>query len=172
MPAALAAYATILSKVTTELIKTTAKGDQQFDKPGTWLFVLALTIVVCCHVWWLNRGLKRFEALLWVPLFQVFLTMMSILSGGVFFQEWVLFSLEQGIGFPGGVLVTLCGVGVLSKRTATSPGSGVAMVVVNTTVAPESPEKGTDGRNEQSEGGQAVIMEQKVIPRGKCHLKS
>lgn len=148
--AALAAYSTILSKVTTELIKTTAKGNQQFDKPGTWLFILALTVFVCCHVWWLNRGLKRFEALLWVPLFQVFLTMMSILSGGVFFQEWVLFSLEQGIGFPGGVLVTLCGVGVLSKRNATSPGSGVAMVAANTTVAPESPEKVEDAKTSPS----------------------
>lgn len=50
------------------------------------------------------------------PMFSVTVSVLSIVTGAVFFNEISGFSTQQLVFFPAGVLVTLCGVYLLSQR--------------------------------------------------------
>lgn len=71
---------------------------------GTWLLLV---------VYWLRRldlGLSMFPPLFIIPVMQVFFVFFAILCGGIYFEEFVKFSLTQYIGFCIGVLLILAGV--------------------------------------------------------------
>ena len=71
---------------------------------GTWLVLV---------VFWLRRldlGLSLFPPLFIIPVMQVFFVFFAILCGGIYFQEFITFSVTQYIGFCVGVVLILMGV--------------------------------------------------------------
>jgi hypothetical protein len=71
---------------------------------GTWLILVA---------YWLNRldnGLKLFPPMFIIPVMQVFFVFFAIICGGLYFEEFLGFSVVQIIGFTAGVLMILSGV--------------------------------------------------------------
>jgi len=82
-----------------------------------------LFVTIFFQIRWLNSGLRRFDALYIVPVFQSFWILVSVISGMVFFGEYedIFGSIENSVMFPFGVLVTISGVYVLSQRAITDP---------------------------------------------------
>jgi len=69
---------------------------------------------------WLNAGLKRFDVSYCVPVFQSFWICVSVVSGMIFYHEYVGMSADQAALFVFAVLVTIAGVVGLSQRNVHS----------------------------------------------------
>ena len=84
----------------------------------TYAIFLLLSLTVTAQIHYLNEGLRQFTSTYVIPVYQSFWILTSVLSGMVFFNEWrgVFDEVGTGIGFPLGVLLTVAGVYVLSKR--------------------------------------------------------
>ena len=52
------------------------------------------------------QGLQLFPAIIIVPMMQISWTMFSILSGGIYFQEYMTLSVARGFGYGLGVAVS------------------------------------------------------------------
>ena len=112
----LQAYCIVFSKVISELVKTTILGKEQVSKPLFWIFIFCWIICTAFQISYMNKSLKHFPALFIVPTLQVMFTCIAILSGGIYFQEFVFFDTTQQILFPVGVVLSLCGVVILSTK--------------------------------------------------------
>ena len=102
-----------LSKITMLQIRLSIEGDNQFDKMLTYVFVLAM---MATGIFWdkqINVGLRKFDALVIVPVMQSFWTMLSIMNGGVFFQEFMQMSTGNLLTFGAGALIMLFGMMLL-----------------------------------------------------------
>lgn len=87
----------------------------------TYLVVICMGACIYLQIKWLNDGLRRFDAVYIVPVFQSFWILVSVVAGLVFFHEYKEMSAVQIIVFPLGILLTILGVYFLSQR-GTSPG--------------------------------------------------
>ncbi len=116
--AVLAGYATVLVKVVLTLVEVSANGDNQFVQASTYVFILCLIAFEIVHIKYLNNGLRHFDAMLFVPMFMVSMTVITSISGGIFFQEFVNFTILQYVFYPLGLLCTVIGVFILSQRDA------------------------------------------------------
>ena len=82
----------------------------------------------------MNTALGMFDGLFIIPVLQVFWTFYSIVSGGIYFEEFDSFSPGQMAGFCFGVAVVFVGVYMLS------PGQGGDRDVENAERASDSKE--------------------------------
>ncbi|RHZ29050.1 hypothetical protein DYB26_014476, partial [Aphanomyces astaci] len=110
------AQSVMFAKSSGELLKQTLRGDNQFDKFLTYVIIVALVITISLETHCLSLGLKYFDALYIVPVFQCFFITFSVIGGAVYFEEFKYFTMTQWIVFPIGVLITIAGVIVLSSR--------------------------------------------------------
>jgi hypothetical protein len=100
-----------------ELIsESTTSGVNQFSHPLAYVFIGILVFSNVSEVYWMQKALQLFDALIVVPMFSVTVSVLSIVTGAVFFNEIAEFQMKQIILFPLGVLITLCGVYLLSQR--------------------------------------------------------
>ena len=101
------------AKITMLQIRLSIDGEQQFDKVATYLFIIGM---IFTGVFWdkqINLGLRKFDALLIVPLMQSLWTILAICNGGMFFQEFQALSTKQILLFCSGMLVMLFGMCLL-----------------------------------------------------------
>ncbi|ETV95553.1 hypothetical protein H310_10995 [Aphanomyces invadans] len=110
------AQSVMFAKSTGELLKQSLKGSNQFDKFLTYVIIAALVLTISLETHCLSLGLKYFDALYIVPVFQCFFITFSVIGGAVYFEEFKHFTTTQWIVFPLGVLITIAGVVVLSSR--------------------------------------------------------
>lgn len=82
------AQSVLFAKSVAELIKTTAEGDNQFVKIGTYMIALCMFSCIFLQIHWLASGLQSFDAVFIVPVFQCFFISISIFGGGVYFDEF------------------------------------------------------------------------------------
>ena len=108
----------MLVKVVLTLVEVSANGDNQFVQTSTYVFILCLIAFEIIHIKYLNNGLRHFDAMLFVPMFMVSMTVITSISGGIFFQEFVNFTILQYVFYPLGLLCTVIGVFILSQRDA------------------------------------------------------
>ena len=106
----------MFAKSTAELLENSFNGNAQFDKPLSWLIVLCMLLTIFLQTHYLAMGLKYFDALYIVPVFQCFFITLSVLGGAVYFKELRNFSTLQWFMFPLGVLVIVMGVVFMSCR--------------------------------------------------------
>jgi hypothetical protein len=106
----------LMAKTTAVLLRATMDGDNQFTKGLTYLFLIAMVATIVIQTHYLATSLKYFDALYVVPVFQCFWITGSTVGGAIFYQELKTFDLMQSILFPLGIVITLSGVYVLSKR--------------------------------------------------------
>lgn len=106
----------LFAKSTAEILKTTFGGDNQMIYFFTYVILVGMFTCIALEQHWLATGLKYFDALYVVPVFQSFFIGVSVVGGGVYFNELGAFDAVQWICFPTGVLLCLSGVLLLSKR--------------------------------------------------------
>lgn len=75
----------------------------------TLFFSFTLLLCTFLQIYWLNRALKHFDALVTIPIFHMSWTVLSILTAGIYFQDFESYSKEQLKMFLFGVLVVFCG---------------------------------------------------------------
>merc|ERR1711991_809984 len=66
----------------------------------------------------LNRSLARFDAMMFVPIYQSLLITLSTITGLIYFEDFNTMSFTNGFLFMLGVVLTLIGVGIISRRPA------------------------------------------------------
>ncbi len=127
---ALSSVNILMTKIVGELISITSSGENQFSNPLAYLFVGVLVVSNTASIYWMQRALQLFDALIVVPMFQVTFSILSILTGAIYFEEIYSFSALQGGLFPLGVFITILGIWLLSQReslqgplTSSSPAS-------------------------------------------------
>lgn len=106
----------LFAKSAAELISTTLGGDNQFIYVPTYFILLAIVVTGIGQVYYINAGIKHYDALLQVPVFYVVYTICGVVSGGVYFDEFRKFSAVQFLLFCFGILLTFVGVACLAGR--------------------------------------------------------
>ena len=82
----------------------------------------------------MNRALAQFDGVFIIPVLQVFWTFFSIVSGGVFFKEFLTFSTSQSVGFSVGIIIVFYGVVLLSSANAVTTKSKVSPTIESTEI--------------------------------------
>jgi len=107
----------LLAKSSSELVRTTLGGNNQFKSPFTYFI---LTAWITSMVFWLyrmNAALRKFDGVFIIPVLQVVWTLFSIIGGGVYFREFNAFnSVDIGL-FTLGVCIVIFGVYLLAPQT-------------------------------------------------------
>lgn len=119
-PLCFAAYSAVIgtqvvtfAKITMLQIRLSIGGEMQFDKFLTYVFIIGMIVT---GIFWdkqINVGLRKFDALVIVPVMQSFWTIFAICNGGMFFQEFNGLSTNQISIFCSGMVVMLLGMGLL-----------------------------------------------------------
>lgn len=110
------AHSVLCAKSASEVIKVTIDGDNQFDKPLSYFFVVLLVIMVFFQMKLLNQGLSKADALYIVPVYQVCWVVMNAVVGMTYFREYREMTAVSASMFTLGIIITTIGVYLLSKR--------------------------------------------------------
>jgi len=110
------AQSIMFGKMLAEMIGMSFRGDNQMIYPLTYVFLACMLFCIFCQLHFLALGLRFFDALYVVPVFQCFFILGSTLGGAAYFAEFSSFGVTQFVLFPIGILLTLCGVYILSSR--------------------------------------------------------
>eukprot|EP00854_Cymbomonas_tetramitiformis_P015920 gene15920-18876_t len=92
---------------------------------ASWFFYVVIVAFVCTASFWttrLNMSLKLFPAMIIIPMMQINWTLFSIVSGGMYFQEFKDFSTLNMCVFCAGVGVVFIGVTTLSTAKSAMAG--------------------------------------------------
>lgn len=111
----------LFAKSTAELLKAAFNGDDCFKHVATYLLALALVGCLLCQIHYLNCGLVHYDALAVVPIYQAYWIITGVLGGAIYFQEIRTFSVHQALMFVLGIVTTIFGVVLLSKRKPAHP---------------------------------------------------
>lgn len=109
----------LFAKSVVELLFETVRGENQFAHPWVYIFLFCMFFFIVLQLHFLAVALKYFDALYCVPVFQCFFIIGGTVGGALYFREFETFGVLQAAMFPIGVLVTLTGVYILSKREMT-----------------------------------------------------
>nr|AHW68400.1 putative nucleotide-sugar transporter [Nosema pernyi] len=112
----IASFTTLSIKSLGEIIDKTLGGENQFASYVTYIFILGLIICTFGQIYWLNRALRRYDALLVVPLFHITWTILSIFTAGIYFQEFEYYSKVQFTNFLIGIGLIFLGSMFLASR--------------------------------------------------------
>jgi len=81
--------------------------------------ILLITVSTAIgQVYWINMGLKKYDALLQVPVFYCNWSLFDIIGGGIYYDEFHNFNTKKYVMFILGVCLIFFGVSLLSKRLA------------------------------------------------------
>lgn len=111
----------LFAKSCAELLKAAFHGDDCFKHVETYLLALALVGCLLCQIHYLNCGLVHYDALAVVPIYQAYWIITGVLGGAIYFQEIRTFSVHQALMFVLGIVTTIFGVVLLSKRKPAHP---------------------------------------------------
>ncbi|KAF9762271.1 putative magnesium transporter NIPA8 [Nosema granulosis] len=112
----IASFTTLSIKSLGEIIDKTLSGDNQFTSSVTYIFIVGLVVCTFGQIYWLNRALRRYDALLVVPLFHISWTILSIFTAGIYFQEFEHYSRSQFTNFILGIGIIFIGSLFLASR--------------------------------------------------------
>ncbi|GMH54954.1 hypothetical protein TrLO_g10003 [Triparma laevis f. longispina] len=116
--AILGTQSVVQAKCLSILLRATTSGDNQLVNPFTYFVIFAWLAATSFWLTRMNTALGMFDGLFIIPVLQVFWTFYSIVSGGIYFEEFDSFSPGQMCGFCFGVFIVFVGVYMLS------PGQG------------------------------------------------
>jgi magnesium transporter len=112
----IASFTTLCIKSLGEIIDKTLSGDNQFTSYVTYVFIVGLVVCTFGQIYWLNRALRRYDALLVVPLFHITWTILSIFTAGIYFQEFEHYNKSQFTNFIIGIGIIFIGSVFLASR--------------------------------------------------------
>lgn len=106
----------VLAKSCSDLIRSTFQGENQFVHPFTYVLLAIWVYVITFWLRRMNEALRRFDGVFIIPLLQVNWIVFSIISGGIYFQEFEGFSSGRLFGFLAGVVLIVIGVFLLAPE--------------------------------------------------------
>ncbi|KAM0687496.1 hypothetical protein COBT_001262 [Conglomerata obtusa] len=112
----IASLTTLFAKSFGEMIDKTISGDNQFLYGITYLFFVMIIICTALQIYWLNRALRHYDALLVIPVFHVIWTLFSVITAGIYFQDFEHYSIDQFKGFICGLMIIFLGSAFLALR--------------------------------------------------------
>ncbi|ORD93083.1 NIPA6, partial [Enterospora canceri] len=113
----IASFTTLSIKSLGEIISRGIGGDTaSLLHRSTLLFASSVVICTLLQIYWLNRALVRYDALLVVPIFHISWTLLSITTAGIYFQDFDHFSSHQFRMFLYALAVIFCGSLFLGAR--------------------------------------------------------
>ncbi|CAG8463895.1 16837_t:CDS:2 [Dentiscutata erythropus] len=126
LPIAYAILASSMATMTTLFAKSLINllseslfhNNNQFTYFPSWIILIITVTTAFGQVYWLNMGLKKYDALIQVPIFFCNWTVFDIIGGGIYYDEFKSYSIKKYGMFIVGVLLIFSGVGILSKRLA------------------------------------------------------
>jgi hypothetical protein len=90
--------------------------DNQFKDLLSWTILFITVSTAIGQVYWINMGLKKYDALLQVPIFYCNWSLFDIIGGGIYYDEFHNFGTIKYVGFIIGIVLIFFGVFLLSKR--------------------------------------------------------
>lgn len=124
----------LFAKSTSTLVIITFSGDEPgnlFFHLQSYLIIMALGFTIFMQLKWLNEGLKRFSALLIIPIFQAFWIFVSVIGGLYVFDELDQINGIAIFSFCLGVIITIGGVLFLSTQAPESASHGHGKATIN-----------------------------------------
>ncbi|OQS54977.1 magnesium transporter [Ecytonucleospora hepatopenaei] len=113
----IASFTTLFVKSFGEIANKALNGNKMLLLDRNSLFFISGTVICTIgQIYWLNRALKHYDALLAVPIFHISWTLLSIFTAGIYFKDFDNFSTEQLKKFTFGLLVIFCGSIFLGLR--------------------------------------------------------
>lgn len=107
--ACIASFTTLFAKSFGVMIALTISGQNQFLGVGPYLFASLIVLCTVGQVYWLNRALKRYDALLVIPVFHIIWTLTSVTTAGMYFKDFSMFTRSQFNYFLLGLLTIFIG---------------------------------------------------------------
>ncbi|KAF9345303.1 hypothetical protein BGX26_003311, partial [Mortierella sp. AD094] len=115
----MASYTVLFAKSLINLLVTSIfDGQNQFTSALAWVILVVTVVTAVSQVYWINMGLKKYDALLQVPVFFTIWVLLDIVGGGIYYGEFSGFTAEKYVLFCLGVLIVFFGVALLAKRLA------------------------------------------------------
>lgn len=115
----------LLAKALSSLVRTSFRGNLQLDQYGFWIILFLWLAVMTFWLVRMNLALKMFNGIVIIPTLQVFWIVFSIISGGIFFQEFRVYSSLSLFFFVCAVALILAGVVTLTSRIKRSKSANV-----------------------------------------------
>ena len=106
----------LLAKSSSELVRTTLGGNNQFYSPFTYFILMAWITSMVFWLYRMNAALRKFDGVFIIPVLQVVWTLFSIVGGGVYFREFSKFDRKDTALFTLGVCVVIFGVYLLAPH--------------------------------------------------------
>eukprot|EP00743_Colponemidia_sp_Colp-15_P005012 GILK01005398.1.p1 GENE.GILK01005398.1~~GILK01005398.1.p1 ORF type:complete len:368 (-),score=50.19 GILK01005398.1:55-1116(-) len=110
----LSSFSLLLTKCFAETLRQTLEGHSQLDKPFTYVITAATVVVALSSLFYINQGLKAFDAKYMVPFYFTVYVVLTIVEGIIYFHEWDDITPIQGFIFSMSVLFTCSGILLLS----------------------------------------------------------
>lgn len=146
----------LFAKSCAEMFKAAFHGDGScFLHFEGYLLMFALLAFLLCQFHYLNLGLSYYDALSIVPVYQAYWIISGVLGGVIYFQEIRSFSFEQACMFIVGIITTIVGVVLLSRRKHTGVAKRKAVERGYSFSGPSAPAKSDSGKPLSSSGGVA-----------------
>merc|ERR1712232_411734 len=105
----------VQAKCLAELVEALLLGANIFTHWFTYAVLVAWIFMAAFWVRRLNNALSMYDPQFFIPLMMSCFIVIAVLSGGIFFQEFVVFSVLQWIFFWGGIAVMLIGLVLLAS---------------------------------------------------------
>ena len=102
--------AVLQSKSLAMLIKVSGEGENEFDKAGVYIILIAWLAMVSFFLRRMDWALLLYPPVFIIPVLQVFFILFAIICGGIFFEEFLTYNGSQWTGFVFGVLLICVGV--------------------------------------------------------------
>jgi magnesium transporter len=119
------AQSVLLGKSCAELVKTMIAGrGNLFAHFSTYILLATMVLSIFGQLSFLNFALERFDALIVIPVFQTFWTLVSVIGGFVFYKEYLNLQALQVIMFSIGLGCTIFGVHILAQRKSSTDDEG------------------------------------------------
>lgn len=128
--AIIGAVAVLNAKCLSMLIQVSIRGIvDEFVMAPLWII---LTVWIGFVAYWLRRldkGLELFPPMFFIPVIQVAFMFFAIVAGGIYFQEFDVFTWQQWVGFTFGVAMILTGVYGLAPTDVDSLSMGLVLPI-------------------------------------------
>ncbi|KNE64133.1 hypothetical protein AMAG_09192 [Allomyces macrogynus ATCC 38327] len=140
----------LFAKSAAELVVTSVAGSNQFVYYQTYLILGGIFVTGLGQVFYINEGLRRYDALLQIPSFYVVYTLCGIFSAAVYFDELSSMSSDQQTMFGVGVGLTFLGQSSLTPMPI-SRAMLSSIATINRDGRSPAPDGGSDLHSEEED---------------------
>ena len=85
----------------------------EFLRPLMWVCILVVIVLATTQLSYLNRGLAKYNAIKFLPIYNTLLLMIGVTSGAIYFREYSAF---DPVWFPVGIIFEMLGILALTRR--------------------------------------------------------